>query len=142
MPWNEEKNPLMEKLVSYVICLAVAVGLMLLVMGINGYWTCDEPMDRARILCDGFCVPGALLILTAGVLFVSGQGAFNGVLFGLKRAKEIVLPFLPSEYVPYREFIKKREKKKITGYSCLFFTGLVFLVIGIVLLIRFNRLYP
>ena len=139
---NEEKGSRKEKLISYGICLAVAVGLLLLVLSVNGYWQSEEPMDRDRILCDGFSVPGALLVLTAGVLYASGQGIFNGVLYGLKRGKEILLPFLPSEYVPYREFIKKREKKRITGFGCVFFTGLAFLAVGILLLIRFNRLYP
>lgn len=139
---SEEERSLKAKLISYGICLAVAVGLLLLVLEINGYWASEEPMNRARILSDGFSIPGALLVLTAGILYVSGQGTFNGVLFGLKRAKEILLPFLPSEYVPYREFVKRRAKKKVTGYGCLFFTGLAFLLIGIVLIVRFNRLYP
>ena len=139
---STENSSIKEKVVSYGICLAVAAGLMLAVLGFNGYWKCEEAADRARILCDGFSAPGALMVLAAGAIFASGQGAFNGVLFGLKRAKEIVLPFLPSEYVPYREFIKKRQKKKITGYGCVFFTGLAFLLVGIVLLIRFNRMYP
>ena len=139
---STENSSIKEKLVSYGICLTVAAGLLLAVLGINGYWKCEEASERARILCDGFSVPGALMVLASGAIFASGQGAFNGVLFGLKRAKEIVLPFLPSEYVPYREFIKKREKKRITGYGCIFFTGLVFLLVGIVLLIRFNRMYP
>lgn len=139
---NEERDSLKGKLAAYAICIAVAVGLLLLVLTIGGYWKAEDPMDRARILCDGFSVPGALLVLVAGVLFVSGQGAFNGLLFGLKRGKEIFLPFLRSEYVPYREFIKRRAKKKVTGYGCLFFTGLVFLIVGIVLLVRFNKLYP
>ena len=109
---------------------------------LGGYWKAETPMDRARILCDGFSVPGAMLMLTAGVLFASGQGAFNGVLFGLKRTKEILLPFLPSEYVPYREFIKRRAEKKKSGYGWLFFVGLGFFAVGIVLLIRFDLLYP
>ena len=137
-----EENSLKAKLIGYGISTAVAVGLMLLVLTVGGYWQAEEPMDRARLLCDGFSVPGALLVLTAGVLFANGEGAFNGVLFGLKRAKEIVLPFLPSQYVPYREFVKKRAAKKTVGYGCLFFVGLAFLIVGIVLLVRFNRLYP
>ena len=52
------------------------------------------------------------------------------------------LPFLRSEYVPYREFVKRRAKKKVTGYGCLFFVGLLFLIVGILLTVRFSRLYP
>ena len=125
---NEERDSLKGKLAAYAICVAVAVGLLLLVLTIGGYWKAEDPMDRARILCDGFSVPGALLVLAAGILFASGQGAFNGV--------------LRSEYVPYREFVKRRAKKKVTGYGCLFFVGLLFLIVGIVLTVRFNRLYP
>ncbi|MBR0206712.1 MAG: DUF3899 domain-containing protein [Clostridia bacterium] len=139
---SEEKDSRKAKLVSYGVTLAVGLGLMLAVLSLGGYWRAETPMDRARILCDGFSVPGALLMLIAGVLFASGQGAFNGVLFGLKRTKEILLPFLPSEYVPYREFIKRRAEKKKSGYGCLFFVGLGFFTVGIVLLIRFDLLYP
>ena len=36
----------------------------------------------------------------------------------------------------------RRAKKKVTGYGCLFFVGLLFLIVGILLTVRFSRLYP
>ena len=66
---NEEQVTLKGKLAAYAICVAVAVGLLLAVLTISGYWKAEDPMDRARILCDGFSVPGALLASAGWLIF-------------------------------------------------------------------------
>ena len=94
------------------------------------------------MLTDAFTIPGILLSLGCALIFISNQGGFNGLFYGLRRGKEILLPFLPHEYVKYPEYVEKRKEKKVTGYGFILHVGLVFLAVGIVLLVLFNARYP
>ena len=131
-----------DKLISCAVCLAVGAGLVLAVLLIEGYWKSDASMERVRILCDGFFVSGAVLILVTGLLFVNGQGGLNGVLYGVKRMWRLLLPFLSSEFMTYEEFVRRREKKRFTGYGCVLLAGLAFLLVGVLLFIWFKRQHP
>lgn len=129
-------------LIRYGVCAVVATALLFLILQLNGFWKLTEPQDRLRVLCDAFSIPGALLILASGLVFARNAGAFNGLFYGLRTAKEIFLPFLPHEHVKYQEYLKKREEKRIKGYGFIFFTGLAFLTVGMILLVIFHVKYP
>ena len=131
-----------RKAIGYAACVLFGIVGFLLICWINDYWTLDSDQERLRVLCDAFTVPGLLLVFSAGLIFAANKGAFYGVGYGLRTAKEILLPFLPHEYVKYRDYIARKKARKVQGYRFIFVSGLVFLVVGIVLLIRFNILYP
>ena len=46
---NEERDSLKGKLAAYAICVAVAVGLLLLVLTIGGYWKAEDAFGAARV---------------------------------------------------------------------------------------------
>ena len=88
------------------------------------------------VLCDAFTVAGLLMILFAGLMFVSGEGAFLGIGYALGRAVRIFIPTIgrkDESYAKYRE--RKTGKPKPKGEGAIFFTGLFFLAIGIIFLI-------
>lgn len=120
-------------LTKYAVCIGVALLIMLAVFAIKGFFT-DRIETNIGILADGFTVPGILLTLFAGLLFVSGEGAFIGIGFVLRN---IVQAFIPMGrrnhefYGQYRE--RKMSKLKKQGDHCVLVVGLVFLAIGIVL---------
>ena len=138
---NDEK-PIVKTLIRYGICTAVGLALMLMVLLINKYWMTEDAQEKLRILCDAFCIPGLLLILSTGLVFARNEGAFNGLLYGLRTAKEVLLPFLPYQHMNFREYVEKKAEKKVKGYSFLLITGAVFLAVGLVLLIVYHTKYP
>ena len=115
---------------------------MFLVLYLDNYWSLDSEQEKLRVLTDAFTIPGILLSLGCALIFISNQGGFNGLFYGLRRGKEILLPFLPHEYVKYPEYVEKRKEKKVKGYGFILHVGLVFLAVGIVLLVLFNARYP
>ncbi len=126
---KDEKKKL---LIKYAVCFGAAMLITLVVFAINGFFT-DSAAVNIQILADGFSVSGLLLILFAGLMFAGGEGAFIGIGFVLRN---VVLAFIPMGrrhhefYAQYRE--RKLEKLKKQSDSCLFVTGLCFLVIGII----------
>ncbi len=138
---NEERKAKLIKIaVGYAISLVVGVGLMLVILHNYGYSTAETERDKLRILCDAFTIPGVSLMLCAALVAVYNQGVFTGVTYGLRRMKDIFLPFLKSEYVKYPDYKRKKEAKKIKNYSFLFFTGLLLTIPAIYFMIRFYQI--
>ncbi len=119
-------------LIKYLILIGVACALTVAVFAIQGFFTDDIGVNM-QILADGFSVSGALLVMCAGILYVSGEGALIGIGFALKYT---VLTFIPGGrakqelYKDYRER-KMNEIKKSTDH-CMLFVGLAFLAVGLV----------
>ena len=121
-----------RKLRNYGICFAVEAVIAFLVIWSKGFFSHSAAVN-VQILSDAFFVPGILMTLFAGLLYVSGEGALIGVSFALRNA---FLAFFPmgrarqEKYADYRQ--RKLEKAKKQGKSCMLVTGLAFLLIGIV----------
>lgn len=80
------------------------------------------------------------LMLCAALVAVYNQGVFTGVMYGLRRMKDIFFPFIKSEYVKYPDYKHKKEAKKIKNYSFLFFTGLLLTIPAIYFMVRFYQI--
>ena len=98
----------------------------------KGFFT-DSLAVNIQILSDGFFVSGILLTLFAGLMFVSGEGALIGISFVLRN---VVLAFPPMGRKHHEVYAKYRERKlaaiKKSSDHCILFTGLFFLLIGII----------
>lgn len=139
-------------LIKWLICFGIASLITCIVILFRGFTTPDLEMKMEawtqgkmlfglastiiQLLVDGFSVSGLLMTLVAGLIFVSGEGAFIGIGF---IARSVVLTFLPMGrkkhelYKDYRE--RKLEELKKQKDICILGTGLLFLFIGIVFII-------
>ncbi len=119
-------------LLKYIICFAVASLIAVAVFWSKGFFNHSVAVN-IQILADGFFVSGILMILFAGMMFVSGEGALIGIGFVLRN---VVLSFIPMGrkkhelYADYRE--RKLKEMKKTKDRCILVTGLLFLFVGIV----------
>ena len=139
---KSESSVLRKKLIGYGISAVLGTALLFLVLYLGNYWNLESEQEKLRVLTDAFTIPGILLALGCALIFISNQGGFNGVLYGLRRTKEVLLPFLPHEYLRYRDYVDRRKEKRVKGYGFVLHVGLAFLAVGIVLLILFNVRYP
>ena len=118
-----------------IICLiidAIIAGLFI------GFSFLSSEMDWGRdkfvILSDAFSIPGIYTILFFLISWVSGEGAFDAISYGVQVAfytvffKDLRETKLPKTYADYRE-LKKHGKKGRTLFILL--SGAIFLLIGI-----------
>jgi hypothetical protein len=117
---------------NYAVCFGIEALIAFLVIWSKGFFT-DNLGVNIQILSDGFFVSGILLTLFAGMMFVSGEGALIGIGFVLRN---VVLAFTPMGRKNHEVYAKYRERKlasmKKSGDHCVLFTGLFFLLIGII----------
>ena len=79
------------KLIKYAVCFGIEVFVAFLVIWSKGFFT-ERIAVNLQILADAFFVPGVLMSLFAGMLYVSGEGALIGIGFVLRN---VVLTFIP-----------------------------------------------
>lgn len=130
------------KLIKYAVCFGIEVFVAFLVIWSKGFFT-ERIAVNLQILADAFFVPGVLMSLFAGMLYVSGEGALIGIGFVLRNA---VLAFIPmgrakhEKYADYRERKLSNAKKQDNSYILV--SGLFFLITGIILtLIWYVKFY-
>lgn len=125
---NDNKKALLR---NYLISFGVATLIVLLVLTIKSF-----EMSIA-VLCDAFSTAGLLLILFCGLMYVSGEGVFVPIKFIFSRVARAFIPGARTgkeeTYAQYRE--SQTGKKHASVNSCMFFTGLIFLLIGVIFLI-------
>ena len=121
------------KVRNYAICFGIEALIAFLVIWSKGFFT-DRAAVNLQILADAFFVPGVLMSLFAGMMYVSGEGALIGIGFVMRN---VVLAFIPmgrtkhEVYADYRA--RKLKEAKPRGERCILVSGLVFLFIGIAL---------
>ena len=127
------KEETKAKLRSYGICVGVELVIAVLVIWSKGFFK-ESLSSNMIILSDAFSVPGILMTLFAGLMYVSSEGALIGIGYVMRN---VVLFFIPmgrnrhERYADYRE--RKLSKAKNRNNRPILFTGLAFLFIGIVL---------
>ncbi len=129
---KQEKKSL---LIKYLICFCVASLITVLVFWIRGFFTNNVGVNL-QILSDGFFVSGILLLMYAGMMFISGEGALIGIGFVLRSVAQIFIPMGRKNhefYGQYRERkLAERKAKRQEGEHCILVVGLFFLVISII----------
>ena len=129
------------KLRKYAVCVGVEAVIAFLVIWSKGFFT-ESTAVNIQILSDAFFVPGILMTLFAGMVYVSSEGALIGIGFVLRNA---VLTFIPMGRAKHERYADYRARKlaKAKERSCrhILVTGLVFLVIGIALTIIWSKMF-
>ncbi|MBE5767206.1 MAG: DUF3899 domain-containing protein [Clostridiales bacterium] len=117
---------------NYGICVGIEVLIAFLVIWAKGFFAHSLAVN-IQILSDAFFVAGIFMTMFAGMMYVSGEGAFIGIGFVIRN---VILAFIPmgrakhEVYADYRARKLSNAKKGDNHYALV--TGLIFLFIGIV----------
>lgn len=120
-------------LIKYLIYFGIACLITVIVFAMQGFFTHDTGVN-IQILSDGFTVSGLLILLYAGIMFVSSKGALLGIGFIFRNS--VLAWFIPNGrakqelYKDYRER-KIGELKKALDVSA-WVVGGAFFAVGIV----------
>ncbi len=140
MKEGKTENENKKRWIKYLVCCCVGLLIAFIALAIQGFFADDAKMNM-QILHNAFFSSGAFLMLFAGLLYVSDEGAFLGIGYALGRVVEFLLPFYrknPENYAEYRE--RKLGKQKSHSKRSVFLTGLFFFLISLIFLIIWYQL--
>ena len=102
-----------------------------------------EEMDLVqwyRVLCDGFTIPGLMMILVGLLFWLGNLGAFYafGYLF-----RYVIKAFAPGaiKIGRYLDYVEEQREKQLKGFGFLFVAGGILMTVAIVFLALFYGVY-
>lgn len=131
--------------IAYIISILFVVILVGLYVGLRDFKGLSL-MEKYRMLCDAFTIPGVLLILVGALVWASDLGGFYGIGFVFNYAKKSLTHFFvpgslgnTESYYDYIE--RKKNEGHLTGYGFLFIVGGITMAIALVFLFLFYQYY-
>ena len=100
-----------------------------------------EKVELYRIFCDGFSVPGILLLMFGFLMSVSNQGVMDGVSYVLVNAARMLIPTAALKSERYNEYVERKRANRVKGYGFLYVVALVFLAVAGVFMALFYSIY-
>lgn len=121
--------------------IALVLGLGVVALYIFSRRT--EDMDLVqwyRVLCDGFTIPGLMMILVGLLFWLGNLGAFYafGYLF-----RYVIKAFAPGaiKIGRYLDYVEEQREKQLKGFGFLFVAGGILMTVAIVFLALFYGVY-
>lgn len=118
-------------LVTFVLGLFIAIA----VIG----WRWNPDVNLFHQLCNGFFVPGVLLLGSGGLKVARNAGTFDMMVYGMDAALRITLPWVMKEkkdadFVAYKD--RKQEERK-PAYDLLI-AGAMHMALAMILLVVYS----
>ena len=130
------------RLLKYGIAAAVGGAMCASVLSLHGYADAASDAERFRILADAFTIPGVILMLCWVLVWLSGEGAFEGISYAFSYAFRMLVPGGAKNPERYSDYVlRRREKGALKGVGFLFLTGAAFFAVALVFIALFYSVY-
>jgi hypothetical protein len=130
-----------EKLISNIKKYAGAFAVMgiitLVVLSLREFGATASIQEKYLDLADAFTIPGVMMIMAGLLVWVTSQGGFDMISYGLLRAKDSLIPGSKHSGEQFYDYKMRQDKKRPKGYSFMFISGGIYLIPAII----FNILY-
>ena len=129
----------MKKLVTkYTIAIILGATLSTIALSLNGFFDTDVAIIQYKLLADAFSAPGMIMMLVPVLIWISGEGLFDGLTYALSSLGNM-LTFRgykkQEKFYDYK--MRKAEKRMNSGYWFILFVGIGFMLISCVFLAIF-----
>ena len=117
--------------VPYLAAFAAGMVFVLLFLLAKGFFSGEmSSMDRLKTACDAFFIAGALTAGFGALIFVSGEGAFDGLIFAMRSLTwffNILKPERKKEtFAEYRQRVHEQKR----SFAHLLVTGILLLIVA------------
>ena len=131
---------LKTQLIKYGVTVLAGALAVWGVLRLEDYRECVSDADRYRVLCDGFSVPGVLMIMFGALVKLSEEGALDGVSWAMGNLFKSLIPGMSMKKEPYDEYVARKHGEKAGGKILfLFLTGFAFAAVALIFLLLYCK---
>ena len=128
----------MNNLKRYLITFGVGLLMAFGVAYSKDIFAQTELSKVFHILTDSFFVPAVLIAGFGGIIFVSNEGAFDGISYAMTSFIDIFRKNKKNKYYTYYDY-KEGKGKRDTSFGYLLVSGLVFMAITAVMYLFYEK---
>ena len=135
-------NRMKSNLLKYGISGGIAFVLIWIYCSTRNLWL-QIPMERWRILCDAFTIPGLTYIMVGFLMMIANEGFFDMLSYACSKAVGMFLPGrgFSDDGEKYYDYVQRKKDKRVSGFGFLFVVGGVLMAFALLFLFLFYRLY-
>ena len=127
----------MKKWKQYLLCILFVGGMAAFYLWSWDFATGDR-VTRLRLICDGFAVPGVLLLCLGALIWASSLGALDGLGYSLRMAYGALVPGKRLQKEErYADYVARKRQKACRGYGVLLISGGFAVAISMVFLVLY-----
>ncbi len=131
-----------KTVIKSLIVTGIGIVAALVIIWLRDFFAEADLAQKYRILADATCVPGAVLLSAAGIVWVSMDGLFDMLGYATSRVGSTLIPGAKMNSDTFYDYkVKKREKraeKDNTTLFSFFFVGLGFIVISVIFTVLYT----
>lgn len=103
----------------------------------------ETAVERWRILCDAFTLPGLSYIMIGFLVMIANEGFFDMLSYACSKAMGMFIPGrgFSEDGEKYYEYVQRKREKRISGFGFLFVVGGILMAFALLFLFLFYRLY-
>lgn len=126
----------MKTITKYLITIGTGLAAALYVAFIRGIFSETNPSQIFAILSDSFTVPGVLLTGIGGLMFVSNEGGFDALSYGITSFIDLFRKEKKNKYKTFYDY-KEEKASKTLPVSFVLISGLIFMALAIIMLLLY-----
>ena len=128
----------MRSVLKYLITMVCGLGLAAWVAFNQNILEKTTLQDIFHVLTDAFFIPGILIMGMGALIFVTNEGAFDAITFGLKSFWSMFSKKLKRNRETYYDYRSARSEKKLP-FGFLLICGFLFFAVSMVMYVLYNR---
>lgn len=128
----------MSKLKKYLITIGIGLLGAFCVAYSQGVFDQTEPIVIYHILTNSFFVPAVLIMGMGGLVFVSNEGAFDGLTFAMTSFFDVFRKEKKNKYRTYYDY-KESKGNRDHSFGFLLLSGLGFLALSCIMLLLYSN---
>lgn len=128
----------MKKLKRYLITIGIGLLISFYVAYTQGIFGQNEAKTIYHILTNSFFVSAVLVMGMGGLIFVSDEGAFDGLTYAMKSFFDIFRRNKKNKYQTFYDYkVAKGDRNHKFGFMII--SGLGFLVLSLIMLLLYSN---
>lgn len=129
----------MKQIVKYLITLFVGLLLAFFVALSKDIFDENNIKDVYHILCDSFFVSGIIMTGMGLLIFVSNEGIFDGLVYGVMSFINLFVPKQSRKYSSFYDYKESKKNSRNTKVGFILISGLIILIIAIIMYLLYRK---
>lgn len=136
------KKAVTGTLVKYGVTCAIAGLMAFLVTQTYGLSAVQSRVERYRILCDAFTIPGVIFIMFGILLKIADCGALDGIAYAARSLYHVLIPMAGPKDESFWDYVqRKREARKGKNTSFILHVGILYMIPALIYMALFYKYY-